>query len=95
MPCHSKEDALEAASNFGGKNDCNTPLDMGLTSRSRDYFFPYITLGRDNEHVVIENNEIKYDYRFYYGMNANGMAARMEKGCDKPDPVVDDGLFLL
>ena len=90
VPCGSKESAKQAALNFGETNYCNTPLEHGVKHWYKKHFFPFYTLGRDNQHVVVEKDGMYYDYRFYYGTNKEGFTARKEKECEKPDPDYHD-----
>ena len=90
IACHSREDAFEAAKNFGGNNYLNTPLDVIRPANNNKDRFPCISLGRENKKIVVERDGIYYDYRFNYGMNENGFLARKEEGCDEPDPYFTD-----
>ena len=90
VPCDSEESAKQAVLDFGGKNDCNTPLGHVIKPQGKNHAFPFYSLGWNNQPIVVEKDGIYYDYRFYYGIDANGFKARLEKGCDKPFPHYHD-----
>ena len=95
VPCDSKESAKQAALDFGGKNDCNTPLKHEVKPQDKNHVFPCYSLGRDNQQIVVEKGGMYYDYRFYYGMNRDGFKARLEKGCDTPAPYHHDKFVMI
>jgi len=89
VACHSIDDARKAALNFGGNNCCDSPIDNPNTSEQRP--FPYISLGKDNRNIVAVKFGLKFDYRFYYGKDSNGLNARNNPGCDEPEPFFVEG----
>jgi len=86
VPCSSKEEAQKAALNFGGKGHSNTPINNPLQQNAKSNSFPYISLGQNNQKIVVFKDSLFYDYKFYYGKNKDGFIARIKPGCDSPQP---------
>ena len=86
VPCHSYEDAKEAALNHGLTGYYNTPIYHPVSKSSSRSEFDQFNLGRNHKRMYVMHDGVQYNYIYYFGRNGYGEKARKEKGCDKPDP---------